>query len=229
MKRNILLIAVLLLSSLLIACGKPEKIQTADSLDPSTAVSDTDGKLPDTFAEAREREDFVVLGNDNQLLRGELWEAFLDAAARNEEARVIIARATVEGDPIYYHLTYRDNRYLLFPDYTHDRFGAELAKQAEEKEFLMRGAPLSADVLKAGHHGSSSSSGAEFLAAVSPTYTVISCGRDNDYGHPHEEALTRIKKFSPRVYITAEVGSVRFDSDGEELRVIRNYEFGMRN
>ncbi|MBQ3637241.1 MAG: DUF4362 domain-containing protein [Clostridia bacterium] len=135
MKRNILLIAVLLLSSLLIACGKPEKIQTADSLDPSTAVSDTDGKLPDTFAEAREREDFVVLGNDNQLLRGELWEAFLDAAARNEEARVTIVRATEEGDPIYYHLTYRDNRYLLFPDYTHDRFGAELAKQAEEKEY----------------------------------------------------------------------------------------------
>ena len=135
MKRNILFIAVLLLSSLLIACGKPERIQTADSLDPSTAVSDTDDELPDTFTEAREREDFVVLGNDNQLLRGELWEAFLDAAARNEEALVIIARATVEGDPIYYHLTYRDNRYLLFPDYTHDRFGAELAKQAEEKEY----------------------------------------------------------------------------------------------
>ena len=116
-------------------------------------------------------------------------------------------------------VTHGKNRFLITGD----------CEQAEEKEFLMRGAPLSADVLKAGHHGSSSSSGAEFLAAVSPTYTVISCGRDNDYGHPHEEALTRIRKFSPRVYITAEVGSVRFDSDGEELRVIRNYEFGMRN
>ena len=135
MKRKNLFIAVLLLSSLLFACGKPEKIQTVDSLYPSTAVSDTDSVLPDTFADAREREDLVVLGNDKQLLRGELWEAFLNAATRNEEARVIIVRATEEGDPIYYHLTYRDNRYILFPDYTHDRFGEDLAKQAKEKVY----------------------------------------------------------------------------------------------
>ena len=106
-------------------------------------------------------------------------------------------------------LTHGKNRFLFTGD----------CEQAEEEEILSKGVPLSADVLKAGHHGSSSSSGAEFLAAVCPTYTVISCGRDNEYGHPHEEALTRIKKFSPHVFITARDGSVRFDSDGEELVV----------
>ena len=89
----------------------------------------------------------------------------------------------------------------------------------EEAEFLERNVDLSADVLKAAHHGSDTSSSSEFLAAVMPSYTVISCGVDNKYGHPDEETLTRIKKYSPTVYITAEDGNITFLSDGEGLSV----------
>lgn len=58
---------------------------------------------------------------------------------------------------------------------------------------FMNNANVSADVLKVGHHGSRNSSAADFIAKVNPTYSVISCGIDNTYGHPHSEALERLK------------------------------------
>ena len=129
MRQTILLCFCLILFGIVIlSCGRPEIAAPAEkpSAGDTTAVPDSD--FPDTFREAREREDFVVLGNDNQLLREELWEAFLDAAARGEDAQVTVVRATIEGDPIYYRLTYRDNRYNLFADYNHDRWGGGQAE-----------------------------------------------------------------------------------------------------
>ncbi len=58
---------------------------------------------------------------------------------------------------------------------------------------FMNTADVSADVLKVGHHGSRDSSTAEFITGVNPTYSVISCGIDNVYGHPHTETLERLK------------------------------------
>lgn len=89
----------------------------------------------------------------------------------------------------------------------------------EEKEMLEQGFDLSADVLKAGHHGSSTSSSAEFLKAVDPSYAVISCGTGNKYGHPHDETVAALKKYtgSDGLYITMEDGSVVFRSDGKGL------------
>lgn len=61
-------------------------------------------------------------------------------------------------------------------------------------EYLfMNNADVSADVLKVGHHGSRDSSTADFIAGVNPIYSVISCGIDNTYGHPHSETLERLK------------------------------------
>lgn len=90
----------------------------------------------------------------------------------------------------------------------------------EESEFLSRGCDLSADVLKAGHHGSDTSNSSEWLQAVSPDYAVISCGLDNSYGHPDDDTLARIKKYASYVYITAEDGTVKFESDGSGLNVV---------
>ncbi len=89
----------------------------------------------------------------------------------------------------------------------------------EEKEYLKRGIDLSADVLKAAHHGSDTSSSSEWLSAVLPQYTVISCGAGNKYGHPDDETYSRICKYSPKVYITAEDGGILFYSDGKGLSV----------
>lgn len=91
------------------------------------------------------------------------------------------------------------------------------AEAVSEGEQLAAGYDLSADVLKAGHHGSNSSSSAEYLAAVAPRYAVISCGADNRYGHPHAEVLARLQNSGATVYRTDELGSVVFTTDGETI------------
>ena len=76
---------------------------------------------------------------------------------------------------------------------------------------------LKADVLKVSHHGSGTASTMEFLRAVDPAYAVISAGKDNAYGHPHAEVLSRLKAVGARVLRTDESGTVRLYSDGENV------------
>lgn len=89
----------------------------------------------------------------------------------------------------------------------------------EEEEMLQQGFDLSATVLSAGHHGSSNSSTEEFLDAVNPQYAVVSYGAGNSYGHPHDEAVERLKGHAKYYYTTADNGSVVFLSDGKGLTV----------
>lgn len=74
-------------------------------------------------------------------------------------------------------------------------------------------------VLKAAHHGSAGSTGNEILDFLSPVYTVISCGEDNPYGHPHEELLERLKEHNSRIFITYETGAITFRTDGRRLEM----------
>ena len=64
------------------------------------------------------------------------------------------------------------------------------------------------DILKAGHHGSSTSSSQAFLNQIKPQIIVISCGKNNDYGHPHKEIIQRYNKLGATIYRTDEVGNV---------------------
>lgn len=74
-------------------------------------------------------------------------------------------------------------------------------------------------VLKAAHHGSAGSTSEEILSRLSPAYTVISCGKNNGYGHPHRELMERLAGQGTEIFITYESGAVTFWTDGEELRV----------
>ena len=73
------------------------------------------------------------------------------------------------------------------------------------------------DVLKVGHHGSNTSTGYRFLNEVDPDYGIISCGKDNSYGHPHEEPLSRLNQAGVTLFRTDELGHVIATTDGEEL------------
>ncbi len=86
-------------------------------------------------------------------------------------------------------------------------------------EYMMvdTGLPLKADVLKVGHHGSSSSSTEEFIRIVNPTYAVISCGRGNSYGHPHSETMATLKAAGAEVYRTDMQGTIICTSDGKQI------------
>lgn len=93
------------------------------------------------------------------------------------------------------------------------------AEAGSEREMLSAGTDLKADVLKVGHHGSSSSTTTAFLRAVSPDYAVICVGAGNDYGHPHRETLDKLAAAGVRVYRTDRDGTVVFVSDGKTLSV----------
>lgn len=104
-------------------------------------------------------------------------------------------------------LSYKDTAFLFTGD----------AEKISEKEMLQKGYELKADVLKLGHHGSSTSSSKEFLDKVSPKIAVASLAKDNDYGHPHKETLAEMKKRNITLYRTDESGSIVLKSDGKTI------------
>ncbi len=82
--------------------------------------------------------------------------------------------------------------------------------ESEEEEYLLtrNRAQLDADILKVPHHGSSTSSTEEFLEAVTPETAVISCGRNNSYGHPAAEVVARLKILGTEIRRTDFEGTV---------------------
>lgn len=104
-------------------------------------------------------------------------------------------------------ITYGKNSFLFTGD----------AEELSENEMLDECYDkLSADVLKVGHHGSSSSTSDEFLQAVSPEYAVISCGADNSYGHPHKETISRLNDMGIDYYRTDINGTVTICCNGND-------------
>lgn len=91
------------------------------------------------------------------------------------------------------------------------------AEDVSESEILSRNYNLKADVLKVGHHGSHSSTTNAFLSAVNPKYAVISCGKGNDYGHPHKETMEKLESKRIPVYRTDECGTIICTSDGTKI------------
>ncbi len=89
------------------------------------------------------------------------------------------------------------------------------AEVLSEKEMLENNIEiLDSDVLKIGHHGSTTSTSEEFLNAVNPKYAVISVGKDNEYGHPHREIIELLGEKNIEVLRTDEMGTIISTSDG---------------
>lgn len=97
-------------------------------------------------------------------------------------------------------------------------FTGDMEKQ-EERDMLEAGyfRKMNATVLKAGHHGSETSSSQELLDQLSPEYVVISCGTGNKYGHPHKEAMERFRKCADKIYRTDTDGTVSCTTDGKTI------------
>lgn len=110
-----------------------------------------------------------------------------------------------------------DNDYSIGIKLTHGKnvflFTGDAEDEAEE-EMLQNGIDLRANVLKIGHHGSSTSTSDAFLEAVNPEFAVISCGEDNSYGHPHAETLNKLREKGVKVFRTDEEGTIVATSDG---------------
>ena len=89
-----------------------------------------------------------------------------------------------------------------------------------ERQLLLDGSDISAEILKVGHHGSKTSSGDSFLDSINPEVAVIQVGK-NSYGHPTQEVLSRLENFGIKYYRTDLDGTVKVVSDGESFQVIK--------
>lgn len=107
-------------------------------------------------------------------------------------------------------ISYGESSFLLTGD---------APKKIEERLIALDGVRLESDVLKAGHHGSRTSTSERFLAAVAPSLAVISSGEGNSYGHPHKEVLNLLEAHGVRVLRTDESGRVTFTTDGRTVKL----------
>lgn len=73
------------------------------------------------------------------------------------------------------------------------------------------------DLIKVGHHGSSSSSSEEFIKKVNPEYAVIMCGENNKYNHPHRETLEVLNKYNIDIYRSDKNGDIIVNSSGNGI------------
>lgn len=145
--------------------------------------------------------------------RGMEWET----PAAGETYELGEARVTVLG-PLEHYEESNNNSLILRVQYGDRSFlFAGDAESEAELALLESGADLQADVYMAAHHGSRDASAEEFLDAVKPQAAVISCGADNDYGHPHREVLERLQKRDIAVYRTDELGSILAVTDGRKI------------
>lgn len=114
------------------------------------------------------------------------------------------------------------NNYSVAVKLEHDEnsflFTGDIEKTAET-DILNSGADVSAKVLKAAHHGSTTSNHQTFLNAVDPTYAVIEVGSPNDYGHPHDKIIKRLEEMKLTIYRTDICGNIVFISDGSDFEI----------
>ena len=112
----------------------------------------------------------------------------------------------LNNNSIVLKLTYKNNKFLFTGD----------AEKTEEDSIWT---DIKCDVLKVGHHGSRSSSSPNFLKKVNPGYAVISCGLNNDYGHPDTEVTDRLYVRNIKVFRTDMQGTIIITSDGTDITV----------
>lgn len=139
-----------------------------------------------------------------------------DNISLDDELDIKVLNVGAESDDnneasIVLKITYGEISFLLMGD----------ADTVVEKEILER-ANVEATVLKAGHHGSDTSSSEKFVEAVNPKVTILSYGKDNSYGHPDAEVMSRLEQIKTQIYGTAEVGNIVVETDGVDYNVLTN-------
>lgn len=91
------------------------------------------------------------------------------------------------------------------------------AETSAEAKLIADGVNFDCDVLKVGHHGSNTSSSKKFLQIASPQFSIISCGKNNSYSHPHDEVLNRLKQTGTAILRTDLSGDITFKIQNGEI------------
>lgn len=119
--------------------------------------------------------------------------------------------------------TYDDkNDYSIVIKATYDKtsfiFMGDASFETEAEIINNHGDFIKSDVLKVGHHGSSSSTSEYVLKKISPSLVVISCGLNNKYHHPHKIVLDLLKKYDIPIYRTDKDGDIALTSNGHQIK-----------
>lgn len=166
--------------------------------------------FPKTSNATKTFEDFVkaVKNKNKKLYAPKSGEEFEFA---NSTFKVLAPNSEKYDDAndysIVIKLTYKNKSFMFMGD----------AETLSENEIMQKGYDVESDLLKLGHHGSSSSSSDKFLKAVNPKYAVICVGKDNSYNHPRKAVMDRLKKYNISVYRTDEQGTIIATCDGENI------------
>ncbi len=115
----------------------------------------------------------------------------------------------MNNQSIVCRVTCEDVHFLLMGD----------AEIPSEELILQSGQDISADVIKLGHHGSRTSSHKAFIEEVDPTYSVMTCGKNNKHGHPDEEPLALVEEMGIKNYRSDIHGNIIFTTDGKTVWV----------
>lgn len=91
------------------------------------------------------------------------------------------------------------------------------AEKLSEDEILKNGLNVQAQIIKAGHHGSNTSSSEDFINAVNPQYALISAKRGNTYNHPIKSVMQLFERKNIKVYRTDESGTIIMTTDGTSI------------
>lgn len=115
-------------------------------------------------------------------------------------------KESLNDSSIVIRVTYGATSFLFMGD----------ATTSEER--LVPDKELKSTVLKVGHHGSRDATGATFLNKIKPKYAVISSGKNNEYGHPHDVTINKLNKINTKVYRTDGMGTIVATSDGKTVK-----------
>lgn len=130
-------------------------------------------------------------------------------------ANPLIRDSELNNNSVVVRLDFKDFSCLFTGDSEKEREGQLLAESRSN---------LNVDILKVGHHGSSSSSFPLFIKSVKPEMAVICCGQGNKYGHPHQETISLLQSLGIEIYRTDLSGTILIKTDGTDYQIFTEKE-----
>lgn len=130
-------------------------------------------------------------------------------------ANPLIRDSELNNNSVVVRLDFRDFSCL---------FTGDIEKKREGQLLIKSRSNLNVDILKVGHHGSSSSSSSFFIKSVRPKIAVICCGQGNKYGHPHQETISLLQSLGIEIYRTDLSGTILIKTDGIDYQIFTEKE-----
>lgn len=169
--------------------------------------------MPDITTNTKTFQDLLVtINNKNLKIKSpKIGEKFTLGDANIETmTKSVLDQKNLNISSIVLRLTYKENSFLLMGD-------AETVNENSRKW-------EKTDVLKVGHHGSTTSSTVKFLKQIKPTYAVISVGENNDYKLPNDAILKRLQDIKTYIYRTDKNGNISMIGNGEKINIYTDKE-----